>query len=200
MALALNDKVLTEAFGPSQGTALRVKQAVMVVLGIMALAIMAKVKVPMWPVPITMGTFAVLTIGATYGPRLGLTTILGYMIIGALGFDVFAGSTAETAGLTYMMGGTGGYLVGYVLATLALGFAARAGWDRSVLLMAAALLVANALIYLPGVAWLSVLYGNSLTWAVEVGLVPFLIGDALKLGLAALLVPGLWKLIGNARS
>lgn len=200
MALALNDKVLTEAFGPSQGTALRVKQAAMVVLGIMALAIMAKIKVSMWPVPITMGTFAVLTIGATYGPRLGLATILGYMIIGALGFDVFAGSSAETAGLTYMMGGTGGYLVGYVLATLALGFAARAGWDRSVGLMAVALLVANALIYLPGVGWLSVLYGNSLTWAVEVGLVPFLIGDALKLGLAALLVPGLWKLIGNARS
>ena len=201
MALALNDKVLTEAFGPTQGSALRVKQAAMVVLGIMALAIMAKVKVPMWPVPITMGTFAVLTIGATYGPRLGLTTILGYMIIGALGFDVFAGSSAETAGLTYMMGGTGGYLVGYVLATLALGFAARAGWDRSVILMAVALLVANALIYLPGVAWLSVLYeGKTLAWAVEVGLVPFLIGDALKLGLAALLVPGLWKLIGNART
>ncbi|KQI72733.1 acetyl-CoA carboxylase [Loktanella sp. 5RATIMAR09] len=200
MALALNDKVLTEAFGPSEGTALRVKQAAMVVLGIAFLAIMAKIKVPMWPVPITMGTFAVLTIGATYGPRLGLATILGYLIIGALGFDVFAGSAANNAGLTYMMGGTGGYLVGYVLATLALGLAARAGWDRSVLMMGFALLIANALIYLPGVAWLSVLYGNSLTWAVEVGLVPFLIGDALKLGLAALLVPGLWKLIGNARS
>lgn len=200
MALALNDKVLTEAFGPSEGTALRVKQVTMVVFGIVALAILAKIKVPMWPVPMTMGTFAVLTIGATYGPRLGLATILGYMIVGALGFDVFAGSTAENAGLTYMMGGTGGYLVGYVLATLALGFAARAGWDRSVLLMGVALLIANALIYLPGVAWLSVLYGNSLTWAVEVGLVPFLIGDALKLGLAALLVPGLWKLIGNART
>ncbi len=201
MALTLNDKALTEAFGPTEGTALRVKQAVMVILGIMALAILAKVKVPMWPVPITMGTFAVLTIGATYGPRLGLTTILGYMIIGALGFDVFAGSTAENAGLTYMMGGTGGYLVGYVLATLALGFAARAGWDRSVLLMAVALLIANALIYLPGVAWLTVLYeGKTLAWAVEVGLTPFVIGDALKLGLAALLVPGLWKLIGNART
>lgn len=200
MALARNDKVLTETFGPSEGTALRVKQVAMVVLGIVALAILAKVKVPMWPVPITMGTFAVLTIGATYGPRLGLATILGYLIIGALGFDVFAGSTAENAGLTYMMGSTGGYLVGYVLATLALGFAARAGWDRSVLMMGVALLIANALIYLPGVAWLSVLYGNSLTWAVEVGLVPFLIGDALKLGLAALLVPGVWKLIGKARS
>ncbi len=200
MALALNDKVLAEAFGPSTGTALRIKQAAMVVLGIAVLAIMAKVKVPMWPVPITMGTFAVLTIGATYGPRLGLATIMGYMIIGALGFDVFAGSTAENAGLTYMMGGTGGYLVGYVVATLALGFAARAGWDRSVLLMGVALLIANALIYLPGVAWLSVLYGNGLAWSVEVGMTPFLIGDALKLGLAALLVPGLWKLIGDARS
>jgi biotin transport system substrate-specific component len=199
MALALNDKVLTEAFGPSEGTALRVKQALMVVLGIMALAILAKVKIPMWPVPITMGTFAVLTIGATYGPRLGLATILGYMIIGALGFDVFAGSSAEAYGLTYMMGGTGGYLVGYVLATLALGWAARAGWDRSVLMMAFAMLLGNVLIYVPGVAWLGVLYGFDqpiLAW----GLTPFLIGDALKLVLAALLVPAVWKMLGDARS
>ena len=198
MALARNDMVLTETFGPSQGTALRIKQVAMVVLGIAALAIFAKIKVPMWPVPITMGTFAVLTIGAAYGPRLGLATILGYMIIGALGFDVFAGSSAEAYGLTYMMGGTGGYLVGYVLATLALGFAARAGWDRSVLWMALAMLIGNALIYLPGLAWLGQLYGWDkpiLAW----GLTPFLIGDALKLGLAALLVPGLWKLFGNAR-
>lgn len=198
MALARNDMVLAEVFGPSQGTALRVKQIAMVVLGIAALAILAKIKVPMWPVPITMGTFAVLTIGAAYGPRLGLVTIMGYMIIGALGFDVFAGSSAEAAGLTYMMGSTGGYLVGYVLATLALGFAARAGWDRSVVMMALAMLIGNALIYLPGLAWLGVLYGWNepiLAW----GLTPFLIGDALKLGLAALLLPALWKLIGEAR-
>lgn len=203
MALALNDKVLAEVFGPSEGTALRVKQAVMVILGIMALAILAKVKVavPGSPVYISMGTFAVLTIGAAYGPRLGLTTILGYMIIGMLGFDIFQSSTAELNGLEYMMGSTGGYLVGYVLATLALGFAGRAGWDRSVVLMAVALLVANVLIYVPGVAWLTVLYeGKGIAWAIEVGLTPFVIGDALKLGLAALLVPGMWKLIGSARS
>ncbi|EBA11405.1 biotin transporter BioY [Roseobacter sp. CCS2] len=203
MALALNDKALAEAFGPSEGTALRIKQAVMVVLGIMALAILAKVKVavPGSPVYISMGTFAVLTIGAAYGPRLGLATIMGYMIIGMLGFDIFQSSTAELNGLAYMQGSTGGYLVGYVLATLALGFAARAGWDRSVVLMAVALLVANALIYLPGVAWLAVLYEDkTLSWAIEVGLTPFVIGDALKLGLAALLVPGLWKLIGRART
>jgi len=198
MALALNDKVLAEAFGPSEGNALRIKQAAMVVLGIMALAIAAKIKIPMWPVPITMGTFAVLTIGAAYGPRLGLTTILGYMIIGALGFDVFAGSSAEAAGISYMMGGTGGYLVGYVLATLALGFAARAGWDRSMVMMGVAMLIGTALIYIPGVAWLGVLYGWDqpiLQW----GLTPFLIGDAIKLGLAALLLPTVWKMVGSAR-
>ena len=198
MALALNDKVLTEAFGPTEGAALRVKQVLMVALGIVALAIFAKIKVPMWPVPITMGTFAVLTIGAAYGPRLGLTTILGYMIVGALGFDVFASSSAEAAGLTYMMGGTGGYLVGYVLATLILGWAARAGWDRSVLMMGVAMLLGNVAIYVPGVAWLGVLYGFDQP-IVQWGLTPFLIGDALKLGLAALLVPAVWKMVGDAR-
>ena len=198
MALAMNDKVLTEAFGPSEGTALRIKQVAMVVLGIAVLAIAAKIKIPMWPVPMTMGTFAVLTIGAAYGPMLGLTTILGYLIIGALGFDVFAGSSAEAYGLTYMMGGTGGYLVGYVLATLALGYAARAGWDRSMGKMALAMLLGNVIIYLPGVAWLGVLYGFDqpiLQW----GLTRFLIGDALKLGLAALLLPAIWKMVGDAR-
>ncbi len=200
MALALNDRVLTEAFGPSSGTALRVKQALMVVMGIVLLTVMAKIKVPVpgSPVAISMGTFAVLTIGAAYGPRLGLATILGWMIIGMLGFDVFQSSTADLNGLSYMMGSTGGYLVGYVLATLALGYAARAGWDRSVVMMALAMLVGNVLIYIPGLAWLAVLYGLEapiLAW----GLTPFLLGDALKLGLAALLVPGLWKLIGDAR-
>ncbi|MEM9474712.1 MAG: biotin transporter BioY [Pseudomonadota bacterium] len=194
----MTDRVLTEAFGPTEGAGLRLKQAALVVLGIAALAIFAKIKVPMWPVPVTMGTFAVLTIGAAYGPRLGLTTILGYMIIGALGFDVFASSSAEAYGLTYMMGGTGGYLVGYVLATLALGWAARAGWDRSILWMAVAMLIGNALIYIPGLLWLGQLYGWDqpiLAW----GLTPFLIGDALKLVLAALLVPAVWKLVGDAR-
>ncbi|NKB28262.1 MAG: biotin transporter BioY [Rhodobacteraceae bacterium] len=195
----MNDRVLAEAIGPASGTQLRIKQVVLVVLGIAALAIAAKIRVPMWPVPITMGTFAVLTVGATYGARLGLVTILGYMLIGALGFDVFAGSSAEKFGLSYMMGGTGGYLVGYVLAVAALGALARAGWDRSVGKMAAALLIGNVLIYVPGILWLGQLFGWDqpiLAW----GLWPFLIGDAVKLVLAALLVPALWKLVGDART
>ena len=199
MATTTSDRVLTEAFGPSEGAALRIKQAILVIAGIAALAIAAKIKIPMWPVPVTMGTFAVLSIGAAYGPRLGLTTILGYMIIGALGFDVFAGSSAESAGLSYMMGGTGGYIVGYVLATLALGWFARQGWDRSVVRMAVAMLIGNALIYVPGLLWLGQLYGWDqpiLAW----GLTPFLIGDALKLALAAAIFPALWALVGKART
>ena len=193
-----NNKVLSDVLGADSGAALRVKQAALVVLGVVALAVAAKISVPMWPVPITMGTFAVLTIGAAYGARLGLATILAYMIIGALGFDVFAGSSAEAFGLTYMMGGTGGYLVGYVLATVALGALAQRGWDRSVLWMALAMLVGNVLIYVPGLLWLGQLYGWDkpiLAW----GLTPFLLGDAIKLALAAAILPAAWILVGRAR-
>ena len=198
MQATVTRNVLADILGPQSGTALRLKQAALVVLGIALLAVAAKIKIPMWPVPVTMGTFAVLTIGAAFGARLGLATILGYMIIGALGFDIFAGSSAEKFGLTYMMGGTGGYLVGYVLATLALGALAQRGWDRSFKWMALAMLIGNVLIYVPGLIWLGTLYGWDkpiLAW----GLTPFLIGDVLKLALAALLLPAIWKMVGNAR-
>ncbi|MFT6024775.1 MAG: biotin transport system substrate-specific component [Ascidiaceihabitans sp.] len=198
MVSAHNNKVLSDMFEVNGGAMRIAKQAALVVLGIAVLAIAAKIKVPMWPVPITMGTFAVLSIGAAYGARLGLTTIFGYMLIGALGFDVFAGSSAEVFGLEYMMGGTGGYLVGYVLATLLLGALARKGWDRSAPKMALAMLLGNVLIYVPGLIWLGMLYGWDkpiLAW----GLTPFLMGDAIKLALAAGLFPLVWKLIDRAR-
>jgi len=200
MALAGNDKVLIEAFAENEGAMRRAKQAIMVILGIAVLALTAKVKVfmPGIPVPVTLTTFAVLTIGAGYGARLGALTIAGYLAVGALGFDVFAGSSAEKAGLVYMMGGTGGYLVGYMLAALALGVAARKRWDRSVGKMAVAMLIGNALIYIPGLLWLNGFaesWSQTLAW----GITPFLVGDALKLALAALLLPAVWKLIGDAR-
>ena len=199
--ITTQDKVLMEAFWQAEGNQIWVKRAALVILGVIALAVAAKIKVliPPSPVPITMGTFAVLTIGAAYGPRLGLATILAYMFVGALGFDVFAGSSAEKFGLTYMMGGTGGYLVGYVLATIALGYFARKGWDRSVIMMALAMLIGNALIYIPGLLWL---YQFASGWAqtFEWGITPFLIGDAMKLGVAALLLPAVWKLVGKART
>ncbi len=198
MALTATNRVLAEVFGASEGAALRAKQAALVVAGIAALALSAKIMVPMLPVPMSMGTFAVLTIGAAYGARLGLVTIFGYMLVGMLGFDVFAKSTADLNGLEYMMGSTGGYLVGFVLATVALGLLAARGWDRSPVKMAGAMLIGNALIYVPGLLWLGALYGFDkpiLAW----GLTPFLVGDAVKLALAAVLLPALWKLVGRAR-
>lgn len=177
------------------GTNSAIRHAVLVVVGIAILAVSAKIAVPMWPVPITMGTFAVLALGAAYGPALGLATIVGYMLIGALGFDVFAGTGGEVNGLAYMMGSTGGYLLGFVLATVLLGYGATRGWDRSVLKMVGLLLAANALIYIPGLAWLTVLYDMTAVKAIEVGMVPYLIGDGIKLALVALLLPAAWKFI-----
>ena len=196
----MTSHVLTErlVLGARENTLLR--QMLLVAAGIAALIVCAKIKVPIWPspAPITLGTFAVLSIGASYGARLGLVTVLGYMIIGAVGFDVFANSSAEKNGLAYMMGGTGGYLVGYVLATLALGAFARRGWDRHIGWMALAMLAGNLLIYMPGLLWLRQFatgWEQTLAW----GLWPFLIGDAMKLALAALLFPVLWKAIERAK-
>jgi len=198
MTTAIHKSVLSEVILPRDGRqAQLVKQIALVLVGVMLLILSAKIKIPMIPVPMTMGTFAVLSIGAVYGPRLGLMTIIGYMIVGALGFDVFASSSSEKFGVSYMVGSTGGYLVGYVLAILVLGWTARQGWDRSILKMAAAMVLGNVIIYVPGLLWLATLYGWDqpiLTW----GLTPFLVGDLVKLGLAALLLPGAWRLVDKA--
>lgn len=211
MAVAIDDRALAEAVGPDSGAALRVKQALLVALGIAALTLAAQVKlaVPPSPVPVNLGTLAVLGLGAAYGPRLGLVTILGYMGLGALGFDVFASSSAEANGLSYMMGTTGGYLLGYVLAVWAMGRFARAGWDRSVGRMALAMAVGNVVLYVPGLLWLGHLieaglfrpeqYASVLDQTLAWGLTPYLVGDAMKLALAALLLPAAWRLVGRAR-
>ena len=200
MQKTVSPSILAEVFGPKSGASRLAQQIVLVVSGILALAIAAKISVPVWPspVPVTMGTFAVLSIAAAYGTRLGLVTMLGYLLIGALGWDVFAGTSAEISGWTYMTGSTGGYLIGYLLATALLGALAARGWDRSVVWMSLAMLCGNILIYAPGLLWLGHLYG----WdkpILEWGLTPFLMGDALKLLLAAVLFPAVWKAVTAAR-
>jgi biotin transport system substrate-specific component len=176
------------------------KKLVLIVVGIVMLALFSKIKIPIWPspVPINLATLSVLTIGLTYGPKLGLTTVFGYLMLGTLGFDVFANSSAKVNGMEYMLGSTGGYLFGYLLATIALGFLARAGWDRNLFKIVLALIIGNALIYIPGIFWLAELY----TWNKPIlawGLTPFLIGDSLKILLAALVIPSMWKFIGSAK-
>ena len=156
----------------------------------------AKIQVPFYPVPVSMGTFAVLAIGMAYGPRLGAVTVLLYLAEGAAGLPVFANTPERGIGLAYMVGPTGGYLVGYVLAAAAVGGLAERGWDRNVFTAAAAMLVGNALIYIPGLFWLGVLFGWDkpiLAW----GLTPFVLGDLLKLALVAAGLPLAWKLLAR---
>jgi biotin transport system substrate-specific component len=196
-----SNKLLIEAIWTPNQDIIWIQRMVLVAVGIAFLIIAAKIKLilPFSPVPVTLGTFAVLTIGTTYGQRLGLMTIFGYLLIGMLGFDVFANSSAEANGLTYMLGGTGGYLIGYCFAVIALGFIAKLNWDRNIFKLGAALVFANILIYAPGLLWLGQLYGWDqpiIAW----GLTPFIIGDLLKLALTASLIPLIWKLIGKARS
>lgn len=162
-------------------------QVMAVIAGIAVLAISAHIKIPFYPVPVTMQTLAVLAIGMTYGTRLGGATLLGYLGAGAVGAPVFAGG----AGLAYMMGPTGGYLLGFFVAAVVLGALAERGWTRSIVTTAAAMLLGNIIIYLLGVSWLANLIGTDK--AIQLGLLPFLYGDALKLVIAALGVPYLWS-------
>ncbi|NAZ35550.1 biotin transporter BioY [Rubellimicrobium sp. CFH 75288] len=213
MAQNMTARPVLAEIGAAEAGALRLaRQAMLVAVGVALLTAAAKLKLPLppSPVPISMGTFAVLGIGAAYGPRLGLVTILAYMALGALGADVFANSSATNSGLAYMMGGTGGYLLGYVLATVALGLLARRGWDRSVAWMALAMLIGNVIIYVPGLVWLHGIvaggafqpdaFATPLAQTLAWGLWPFLVGDALKLALAALLLPLAWRIVGDARA
>ena len=145
-------------------------QVMAVIAGIAVLAISAHIKIPFYPVPVTMQTLAVLAIGMTYGTRLGGATLLGYLGAGAAGAPVFAGG----AGVAYMMGPTGGYLLGFFVAAVVLGALAERGWTRSIITTVAAMVLGNAIIYLLGVSWLANLIGSQK--AIEFGLLPFLYG------------------------
>lgn len=169
---------------------------VLAFVGTLLLTISAKIQVPFYPVPMTMQTFVVLALGMAYGWRLGGATLLLYMAEGAIGLPVFAGTPEKGIGLVYMMGGTGGYLVGFVLAAMTTGWLAEKGWDRTMLGTALAMLAGNAVIYVPGVLYLGVLFG----WdkpIIEWGFTPFILGDVVKLILAATVLPLAWKALGK---
>jgi biotin transport system substrate-specific component len=167
-------------------------------LGVCLLTLSAKVQVPFWPVPMTMQTLVVLMLGMAYGRWLGAATVLAYLAVGAAGFPVFAGTPQRGIGLAYMMGPTGGFLIGFVAAAWVTGALAERGWDRSVLLSAAAMLVGTVVIFLFGLAPLIAAAG--LQRAVETGLIPFLASSGLKIALGAALMPALWYVLGGKRS
>ncbi|MEM1363855.1 MAG: biotin transporter BioY [Pseudomonadota bacterium] len=169
-------------------------QVALVLAGTVLLALSAKIQVPFFPVPMTLQTFAVLFLGFALGAKYAGITLLAYLAEGAAGLPVFAGTPEKGVGLAYMMGPTGGYLLGFVMAAVATGYLAERGWDKLWWKAAIAALIGMVLIYVPGLLWLGTIVGWDqpvLAW----GLWPFLYGEALKLGLLAFSLPILWHRI-----
>lgn len=168
------------------------RHVTLVLLGSWFIALCAKIEVPMVPVPITMQTFGVMLVGALYGWRLGGLTLCAYLGQGILGLPMFAApATAFGMGYVYLMGATGGYLVGFIFAALVMGWAVhrpKHGFIPSFLL---GYILSNIAIFGPGVLWLSQFVGG-FEPAIKLGFLPFLAGDVLKgsLTLAVLLAAG----------
>jgi biotin transport system substrate-specific component len=196
MKLAAAHPTLINRLWP-ESTLPALRWAALVIVGSLLLTASAKAQVPMWPVPMTMQSFVVLVIGMAYGTRLSAATVGLYLMEGAFGLPVFAGTPEKGIGLAYMAGPTGGYLLGFFIVAVAMGWLAERGWDRTWLWAVAAMTIGTVLQFIPGVAWLAVLIG----WqkAVAAGLIPFVLGAVLKLALAATIMPVCWRALDARR-
>ncbi len=193
--------VLSDTIWNTDGRSKLLKNVVLALIGTALIAISARIQVPMWPVPMTMQTFAVLVIGMAYGSRLGFATVMLYLAEGAVGLPVFAGG----GGLHYFAGTTTGYLAGFAIAAFVVGYLAERGWDRDPVRTIAANALGTAVIFVLGGIWLAgflmVAKGMPLAdgaaTSLAKGVTPFLIGAAVKIALAAAVLPLAWKLVGR---
>lgn len=192
----LSDAVLSRRL-PAARSRSWLSDALLIALfsGFVALTAQIEIRLPFTPVPITGQTLGVLLTGAALGSRRGALALLLYLLEGAIGLPVFAGGAA---GFARILGPTGGYLLALPLAAGIVGLLAERGWDRRLPLAALAMLIGNLVIYLLGVAWLGLYKGIlgdvSMLWA---GVYPFLPGDLLKIAIAAIVLPGAWKLLNG---
>ncbi len=170
----------------------RVRDVLLVLGGSLFVAAMAQVRIPLpfTPVPLTGQTLAVLVVGAALGARKGAASLVLYLLLGMVGLPFFAGGSH---GFAVLAGPTGGYLIGFIAAAYLIGLLSARGLDRRIPTALVAFLAGEVVIYLFGVAWLSFFLG--LKGALIAGLLPFLVGDALKLVAAALLLPAAWKIV-----
>ena len=164
---------------------------ILIAVAVAALAISAQIKIPFYPVPVTMQTLVVLLVGMSYGLRLGAASLASYLVLGAMGAPVFASG----GGLAYMVGPTGGYLAGFFVSAVIMGMLAERGWSQRAFLVAGAMIIGHATIYLMGAGWLSTFIG--LEKAITAGVLPFLYGDLLKLVIAAAGLPFAWSLVNR---
>lgn len=190
---------IAAALWPLRGVAAAdaIRAVVLMATGIVLLALSAKTNVPLPMVPMTLQTLVVLVIGAAYGWRLGVATVVAYLVVGAAGVPLFAG---PSGGLAPLFGATAGFLFGFVVAAFITGWLGERGWDRSIIHMFVAMTIGHVVILSMGLVWLA--YGRKLgiekAWAVGVG--PFLAGAVVKTVLGALLVSGLRALADRRRN
>jgi biotin transport system substrate-specific component len=185
---------LVGRFLPEDGLARAAALLGLAVLGTLLLWASAKISVPFWPVPMTLQTGAVAALAAIYGWRLGGATVLLYLAEGAAGLPVFQGTPQQGVGIAYMMGPTGGYLFGMVLQAVVTGWLAERGLARDPLRLFGAMLAGEIVLFACGLAWLATVIG----WekpVLALGLYPFVLGDLVKIALAAGLVAATGRLV-----
>jgi len=174
----------------------RMRHIALIVAGALVVYLSALIVVPLGftPVPITGQTFGVLLVGGALGFRRGFASVALYVLVGLVGVPFFA---ENKGGVDVILGATGGYLVGFIIAGAIVGKLAELGWDRRLAGSVAAMLVGSLVIYAVGVPWLAVVAGFGPSEAIEKGLAPFLIGDAIKLLAAAAVFPAAWWVVGR---
>ena len=177
-----------------------VTDAISIVLGSLLIAVLAQVafRLPFTPVPVTGQTLGVLLVGGSLGARRGVAAVLLYLAEGAIGLPFFAAG-AHGVDLLSFSAATGGYLWGFALAALAVGFLSERGWDRSIRSSIGAMLLGEIVIYACGVSWLGHALSVGSQKALQLGLYPFVLGDVVKLLVAAGALPAAWKLVGPRR-
>ncbi|MBK5923695.1 biotin biosynthesis protein BioY [Rhodovulum sulfidophilum] len=180
---------------PSRTRPASLWRGIAVVLGgALLITIGAKVQIPFWPVPMTLHTLAVFFLAAALGPRLGFAAMATYLAVGALGLPVFSNAPERGIGLAYLVGPTGGYLAGYLLSTLIIGWLSRnRGWIGQALAMLAGL----AVVYAVGLLWLTAFV--PLPGLIAAGFTPFILGDLLKVALASGLNAAITRLKGRTQ-
>ena len=174
----------------------RARDVALVVAGALFIYLTSKVVIPVAgsPVPITGQTFGVLLVGGALGLRRGAVAVALYVLLGVVGLPFFA---EGKGGLTIIWGATGGYLIGFILAGAVVGRLAELGWDRKIGGALGAMVVGSAVIYAVGLPWLKVVTGMTVEETIAAGLTPFLIGDTIKIILAAVLFPAAWWIVGR---
>jgi biotin transport system substrate-specific component len=174
----------------------RARHIALILTGALLIYLTARISIPIpgSPIPVTGQTFGVLLVGGALGFRRGLAAVVLYVLLGLVGLPFFA---EGRNGIEVILGARGGYLIGFVLAASVVGRLAELGWDRNLGGALGAMLIGNALIYAIGLPWLSVVAGFGPEETIQRGLIPFIVGDAFKLVLAAVLFPAAWRLVGR---